>query len=730
MTMASAVLAAVALLAVLGSSLAQREEYLVYCPEFVVYNWTARRDIRNPDGFKYAVVTVDDHFPPPPIRVRQGDRIQVNLRNELPNDAVSVHWHGIEHRKPGEIWMDGGAYVTQCPIMKEEFRYEFDVEEPAGTYWWHGHYDGNRVEGFSGAFIIDPPRTPEECEALANGVESDTAASGRKLLQPFDNSDGILVSPQQITDGDRATSRTLRTDVDTPFRSIGDNVVDETILRYYDMLDGVDGEYLIMAQGWSHFSMDQQWGQFRNAPLIFPNPPQSILVNGRGHFDMSIYENGACDNEYRGPVPGTPLFLAGWGKQRYNATDMDARYQRDPNPVRFDFEPGRRYLLRLLSLEFYGTMKYAFEGHNVTIVAADGRAVQPYDVPMVSVEPGQRYDVIFTADQEPGAYRLLMQTFGIDRFELANNTAILCYQGAEAECDAESQRLLENYNEFVGGEFNGGQILDFWQRETGWEWDARATRSVDSMPADVADPNAVTQELQLYTTWIYPYDPVQNGITRGWYFQDTPEWNTSSYNNYDDISLGGTPMLAYMIYDRLDDISSSIRTYRVRPGDVVDLIIHGLPVDEGGTQPSHAFHLHGYHFWYVGYGPGQFDREQHADLLNFDDPPYRDTAMWAANGTETMGQLLLHSQAECVDPNCSGDREAKDVISGWVYLRVRFRTPGLWFFHCHIGWHTIGKQGFFFIVEGDVPDAPDDHPRCGLWQQWHTDAKVAEACNK
>ena len=42
------------------------------------------------------------------------------------SDSAAVHWHGL-HQK-GTPWMDGVAYITQCPIGPgQTFTYKFKV---------------------------------------------------------------------------------------------------------------------------------------------------------------------------------------------------------------------------------------------------------------------------------------------------------------------------------------------------------------------------------------------------------------------------------------------------------------------------------------------------------------------------------------------------------------------------------------------------------------------------
>jgi len=91
--------------------------------------------------------------PGPLIRVTEGDKVKILVKNNL-SEPTTIHWHGIQ--VPNN--MDGIPDETQEPIQPgETFTYEF-VAKPAGTYWYHSHYDSDKQisVGLSGAFIIDP----------------------------------------------------------------------------------------------------------------------------------------------------------------------------------------------------------------------------------------------------------------------------------------------------------------------------------------------------------------------------------------------------------------------------------------------------------------------------------------------------------------------------------------------------------------------------------------------
>jgi FtsP/CotA-like multicopper oxidase with cupredoxin domain len=91
--------------------------------------------------------------PGPLIHVTNGDKVRILIKNNL-SEPTTIHWHGIQ--VPNN--MDGIPDETQKPIdVGETFTYEFTAK-PAGTYWYHSHFNSDKQisVGLSGAFIIDP----------------------------------------------------------------------------------------------------------------------------------------------------------------------------------------------------------------------------------------------------------------------------------------------------------------------------------------------------------------------------------------------------------------------------------------------------------------------------------------------------------------------------------------------------------------------------------------------
>jgi FtsP/CotA-like multicopper oxidase with cupredoxin domain len=105
-------------------------------------------------------------------------------------------------------------------------------------------------------------------------------------------------------------------------------------------------------------------------------------------------------------------------------------------------QKGKKYRIRLLDAQTDGWMKFSIDGHKLTVIAADLVPIVPYETDSVILTSGQRYDVVFEANQDIGNYwmRATYQTacngVAIDR---NNIKGILRYEGADQNTDPTSK---------------------------------------------------------------------------------------------------------------------------------------------------------------------------------------------------------------------------------------------------------------------------------------------------
>ncbi|WP_236032408.1 copper resistance system multicopper oxidase [Pseudomonas schmalbachii] len=102
------------------------------------------------DGPRKAL-TVNGQTPAPELRIREGEEVEIRVRNTLDRDT-SLHWHGIILP-----YTQDGVPGISFPGIKpgQTFTYRFTVRQ-SGTYWYHAHSDFQEIEGLYGPLVIEP----------------------------------------------------------------------------------------------------------------------------------------------------------------------------------------------------------------------------------------------------------------------------------------------------------------------------------------------------------------------------------------------------------------------------------------------------------------------------------------------------------------------------------------------------------------------------------------------
>jgi FtsP/CotA-like multicopper oxidase with cupredoxin domain len=176
---------------------------------------TSKVEWETTPGQTQTVYSYNGMLPGPEIRVTEGDKVRVVLRNGLP-ESTTIHFHGL-HGIPNA--MDGVGNLTQPPVKPgRTFTYEF-VARPAGTHMYHSHINAMKQvgSGLLGAFIVEPkdkstyPHYDKEYVMVLNdtllgftingkgfpATEALTAKQGERLLIRFMN-EGNMNHPMHL----------------------------------------------------------------------------------------------------------------------------------------------------------------------------------------------------------------------------------------------------------------------------------------------------------------------------------------------------------------------------------------------------------------------------------------------------------------------------------------------------------------------------------------------------
>ena len=124
--------------------------------------WRYHASVRK--GDKNRVVELPESYLGPIINVQRGEKVRIRYDNAIPEQSI-VHWHGLHV----PAVMDGHPrYVIP---KGQSYLYEFEVNNRAGTYWYHPHPHGRTgpqvYRGLAGLFLVSDKE--EQAAGLPDG---------------------------------------------------------------------------------------------------------------------------------------------------------------------------------------------------------------------------------------------------------------------------------------------------------------------------------------------------------------------------------------------------------------------------------------------------------------------------------------------------------------------------------------------------------------------------------
>ena len=248
------------------------------------------------------------------IRVRQGERVQRTLVNELPQ-PTSVHWHGIRIDNA----MDGVSRLTQSAVEPgDTFNYDF-VAPDAGTYWYHAH---NRsfeqvARGLYGALIVEEPSLPdvdaEDVLILDDWlVDPSTGQIDSNFEAPHERSHAGRNGNFIATNGVSGLTKTARQNERRRLRII--NAANARLFQL--VLEGLDG--WIVALDGMPLSKPEKFGDYL---LLGPAQRADVFVDVTADEGSSAFLVSVIDGE-------------GFPQIRYEVAGQSAKARRDmPKPL-------------------------------------------------------------------------------------------------------------------------------------------------------------------------------------------------------------------------------------------------------------------------------------------------------------------------------------------------------------------------------------------------------------
>ncbi|KAI8015840.1 Laccase-17 [Camellia lanceoleosa] len=385
-----------------------------------------------------------------------------------------------------------------------------------------------------------------------------------------------------------------------------------------------------------------------------------------------------------GPNVSDAYTINGLPGPLYNCSKKDT--------FKLNVKPGKTYLLRFINAALNDELFFSIANHTLTVVEADAVYIKPFETQTLLITPGQTTNVLLkTKPYFPNATFLMAArpyATGSGTFDNTTVAAILEYYKSPSI----SQKMLPLFKPTLPPLNDTSFAANFTSRLRSLassQYPANVPQNVDnrffftvglgSNPCDqnqtCQGPNGTKFAASVNNiSFVMPTKALLQshffGQSNGVYSPYFPI-NPTHWFNYTGTSPNNT-----MVGNGTEVLVLPFNTS-------VELVMQDTSIL--GAE-SHPLHLHGFNFYVVGQGFGNFDSNKDPKMFNLVDPMERNTVGVPAGG--------------------------------WVAIRFLADNPGVWFMHCHLEVHTSwGLKMAWLVLDGNLPNQklpppPADLPKC------------------
>ncbi|XP_052184497.1 laccase-2-like [Diospyros lotus] len=423
-----------------------------------------------------------------------------------------------------------------------------------------------------------------------------------------------------------------------------------------------------------------------NASYPFPKPHKEvpILFGEWWNADTEAVINQSLQTG-AGPNVSDAYTINGLPGPLYNCSANET--------FKLNVKPGKTYLLRLINAALNDELFFRIANHTLTVVEADAVYVKPFQTDVLLIAPGQTTNVLLKTHPNATSASFLMAArpyfTGMGTFDNTTVAGVLQYGKPSMTSLNVSIGLPLPALPPINGTAFVANFSGQFRSLANSQFPANVPQTVDkrffftvglgSSPCPknqtCQGPNGTKFAASLNNiSFALPKTALLQsyffGKSNGIYTTDFPSTPLNPFN------YTGTPPNNTMVANGTKVVVLPFNT-------TVELVVQDTSIL--GAE-SHPLHLHGYNFFVVGQGPGNFDPSKDPAKFNLVDPVERNTV-----GVPS---------------------------GGWVAIRFRADNPGVWFMHCHFEVHmSWGLRMAWIVLDGTLPNQklpppPSDLPDC------------------
>lgn len=309
---------------------------------------------------------------------------------------------------------------------------------------------------------------------------------------------------------------------------------------------------------------------------------------------------------------------------------LDINYFENAETVRFPIEAGKTVLLRIINSALNQELFFAIANHRLTVVSVDASYTKPFTTNVIMIAPGQTTDVLLTADQRPAHYYMAAHAYNTANapFDNTTTTAILEYKSAPCSGNkGKSSRpifpQLPGYNDTATATAFTAGVKSPCQVKVPTVIDENLFFTVGLGLINCTQPNSPRCQGPNGTRFSASMNNVSFVLPRTTsimqaYYQGVPGVFTTDFPPVPPIQFDYTGNVSRGLWQP----APGTKLYKLKYGSRVQIVMQDTSIV---TTEDHPMHLHGYQFYVVGSGFGNFNPSQDTANFNLIDPPRRNT---------------------------------------------------------------------------------------------------------
>ncbi|KAL6326663.1 hypothetical protein AAG906_010837 [Vitis piasezkii] len=419
---------------------------------------------------------------------------------------------------------------------------------------------------------------------------------------------------------------------------------------------------------------------YKEVPIIFGEwwnaDPEAVITQA--------LQNGG------GPNVSDAYTINGLPGPLYNCSAQDT--------FKLKVKPGRTYLLRLINAALNDELFFSIANHTLTVVDVDAIYVKPFKTDTILITPGQTTNLLLKAKPHfPNATFLMAArpyATGRGTFDNSTVTGLLHYETPpKSSPSASSFKNLPLFKPTLPPLNDTSFAANFTRKLRSLansQFPANVPQKVDKrffftvgLGTNPCPQNQTCQGPNNSTKFSASVNNVSfvlptTAILQAHFFQQSNGVYTTDFpaTPIFPFNYTGTPPNNTMV-------SNGTKVVVLPFNTSVELVLQDTSIL--GIE-SHPLHLHGFNFFVVGQGFGNFDSKKDPPKFNLVDPVERNTV-----GVPS---------------------------GGWVAIRFLADNPGVWFMHCHFEVHmSWGLKMAWMVMDGKLPNQklpppPSDLPQC------------------